>query len=304
VGIAVQAERARRRGGNVEAFLVRRFLILFAVGAFHMVLICNVDILCMYAVCGLAIILFLRLPAAGLAAAGLAALYLPSILRGWPHLPGEAAMRAHATLATQVYAHGSFFELVQFRWQETVQYTLPLVVLVAQTSLGLMLVGAALWRSGIIRQPERYRRILWTFCAVAGTLGLINTTAALRGARVPWTVAAFGSNVPLALAYAAALLAWRRSKRIAPLAAPFIAMGRMALTNYLMQSIVFAIVFYGFGFGLFGRLDPRTALALGIVFYAAQLRFSIWWLARYRFGPFEWLWRSLTYGRRQPMRVE
>jgi hypothetical protein len=75
----------------------------------------------------------------------------------------------------------------------------------------------------------------------------------------------------------------------------------MALTNYLMQSIVLALFFYGYGFQLFGRLDPMTAATMGVAFYAAQLLFSVWWLKRYRFGPFEWVWRSMTYGARQPV---
>ena len=77
----------------------------------------------------------------------------------------------------------------------------------------------------------------------------------------------------------------------------------MALTNYLTQSLVFALLFYGYGFRLFGRLDPKTTAAFGVAFYGGQLWFSVWWLKHYCFGPFEWLWRSMTYGRRQPMRV-
>jgi uncharacterized protein len=76
----------------------------------------------------------------------------------------------------------------------------------------------------------------------------------------------------------------------------------MALTHYLMQSFVFAVIFYGYGFGLFGKLAPAPVALFGIAFYLGQLALSVWWLERYRFGPFEWLWRSLTYGRSQPMR--
>ena len=99
----------------------------------------------------------------------------------------------------------------------------------------------------------------------------------------------------LAFAYAAAALLWIRR---APLLA---AAGRMALTNYLTESIVFSIVFYGYGFGMFGRSGSVPVFVWGTAFYIAQLLFSRWWLERFRFGPFEWAWRSLTYGRRQPM---
>jgi uncharacterized protein len=116
------------------------------------------------------------------------------------------------------------------------------------------------------------------------------------------TFAVLGSDVLLAFTYASGLLLWRRSARAMAFTAPMTAAGRKALTNYLMQSLVFALLFYGYGFGLFGRLDPTTAALIGVAFYAGQLRFSKWWLNQYLFGPFEWLWRSLTYGRRQPMR--
>ena len=70
--------------------------------------------------------------------------------------------------------------------------------------------------------------------------------------------------------------------------------------NYLTQSVIFSALFYGFGFGLFGRLGSAVAALLGLVVFAAQLAASDWWLERFRFGPTEWLWRSLTYGRWQP----
>ena len=78
------------------------------------------------------------------------------------------------------------------------------------------------------------------------------------------------------------------------------ALGQMALTNYLMQSVVLSFVFYGFGLGLFGKLDSMRGLAIVIALYGAQMVFSVYWLKRFRFGPCEWLWRSLTYGQWQP----
>jgi uncharacterized protein len=79
-------------------------------------------------------------------------------------------------------------------------------------------------------------------------------------------------------------------------------MGRMALTNYLMQSIVLGWVFYGYGFGLFGQIGPAAAATIGVAIYVMQVYLSRLYLQRIRFGPFEWLWRSLSYGVRQPMR--
>jgi len=78
--------------------------------------------------------------------------------------------------------------------------------------------------------------------------------------------------------------------------------GRMALTNYLSQTVLGLLVYYGFGLGLIGKLGPVASIGLPLVLFSAQVAFSHWWLARFRFGPAEWAWRSLTYGKAQPMR--
>jgi len=272
IGVAVQA-------ANGGAFLARRFAILLAFGLAHLTLVSNVDILTLYAVCGFVLIPLLRLPAPVLASVGVAAVFGPTLLP----VPALPDLQAHAAEATRIYSQGSFALMLHFRWHETLRFILPLLIAVAQKTLGLMMVGIAVWRSGVIQNPEPYRRLLWAICAVAATAGLT-----LR------------EHVPLAAAYGTALLAWRRSERAKRWTAPIAAAGRMAFTNYLTQSLVFALVFNGFGW--FGRVSPVAAAAGGIVFYAMQVWWSAWWLARHRFGPFEWIWRSLTYGRRQPWR--
>jgi uncharacterized protein len=78
--------------------------------------------------------------------------------------------------------------------------------------------------------------------------------------------------------------------------------GRMAFSNYIMQSVVLGLIFYGYGLGYFGRMDVWTCLAIVVLMFAAQVAFSRWWLDRFHFGPIEWLWRTLTYGQRQPLK--
>jgi uncharacterized membrane protein YeiB len=105
----------------------------------------------------------------------------------------------------------------------------------------------------------------------------------------------------LALAYISGLLLWLNPRRTSHLPG-FAAIGQMALTNYVLQSIVLGCIFYGYGFGLFGRIGSAAAAGFGLAIYGAQLQLSRFWLRRFRFGPFEWLWRSLTYWKAQPMR--
>jgi len=89
----------------------------------------------------------------------------------------------------------------------------------------------------------------------------------------------------------------RWQKRLARLAP----VGRMALTNYLTHSVVYLLLFTGAGFGLLGKVGPAICVALSITIFWAQVVVSGWWLRRYRFGPAEWVWRTLTYGSAQPM---
>lgn len=76
----------------------------------------------------------------------------------------------------------------------------------------------------------------------------------------------------------------------------------MALTNYVLQSVFYFLVMDGFGLGLIGRIGQTADLGLALAVVSAQIVFSVWWLTRYRFGPLEWLWRSVTYGSWQTLR--
>jgi uncharacterized protein len=109
--------------------------------------------------------------------------------------------------------------------------------------------------------------------------------------------------IAMAAFYLSALaLLWRKPawrNRLAHLGP----VGRMALTNYLGHSLFYLGLFYGFGLTLLGRVGSTVCLALSVAIFAAQIAFSSWWLRRFRYGPAEWLWRSLTYGTRQPMRL-
>jgi uncharacterized protein len=255
-------------------------------------------------VCGLLLLPFLRLPAGALALAGAGAIALTSVLPLGLLWPTEEFLRAHAARATHVYAEGGFAEVTAFRWREAGQLIAPLLVTALPRTFGLMLLGVAAWRSGVVREPGRHRRLLGAIALVGGAVGgtatglLVLAASSGRPVALPSELLEPCSSVPLALAYAAGLFLWLTPSR----AAPFAPAGQMALTNYLAQSLVLGFVFYGYGLGLFGRLGPAPALLIGLALYAAQLAFSRAWLRRYRFGPAEWLWRSLTYGRRQPMR--
>jgi uncharacterized protein len=309
VGAAIQVERAKARGIDVTRFLLRRFLALLLLGLAHALLLWNGDILTLYAVCGL--LLTVPLSASSqrtLWLVGLTAIALPSLVPLPIAWPSREAMRVQAAAAATVYSQGGFVEILVFRWHEAVRFILPLLESSLPRTAGLMLWGAAAWRSGVLRDPQNHRRLLQTIVYAGGSIGGVVTALQVvvqsgTGFRLvlPGWVADFFGIIPLAFAYAATLLLWstRPQERAAGLLA---AAGRMAFTNYIVESIVFGFLFYGYGFGLFGRLGSAVAALIGIALYVAQLYLSRWWLERFHFGPLEWLWRSMTYGRRQPMR--
>ena len=124
----------------------------------------------------------------------------------------------------------------------------------------------------------------------------------LRAVLIAWVVGMLGGvSLSIFLVAALTLLAQRAAWRehLGGLAA----VGRMALSNYLLQSLVFTLIFYGYGLGVYGQAGPFLTLLLSLLFFRLQIWMSNWWLARFRFGPAEWLWRCMTYGKLQPLRV-
>ncbi len=125
--------------------------------------------------------------------------------------------------------------------------------------------------------------------------GGLNTLAVVR-------LVLYALNRPILCAFymgVVVLLAQRPVWRTAM--APLASVGRMALTNYLMQSVIATTLFYGYAFGLFYRIGPAVGVLIAFAIYAVQVTYSAWWMARFRFGPMEWLWRTLTYGKAPAM---
>lgn len=291
VGLAIQFDRLSDSPDRL-ILLVRRLAVLLAIGIVHLFLIWNGDILVEYAIAGFLVLPLLFAPRwLVLAAACLALLLFLTLplLHAVP-FPTDAWMRAHIAEADRIYGHGSFLEILAFRTRE-VPAVFPLHVLIFPRTVTLFLLGMLAWRSGILALPERHRGLLLALASSGSFLGAGLTMAE------HWRI----GGVVLAMGYAAAVFlcaSFSVGLRMLAWAAP---VGRMAFTNYLVQSLVLGWIFYGYGFGLFGRLSVAFALAIGIGLYAAQVAFSAWWLSRYRYGPVEWLWRSLMYGKRQPM---
>jgi uncharacterized protein len=308
VGIAIQVERAATRNINVRYFLLRRLAWLFVLGTAHLFLVWNGDILTLYAICGLLLLPLIGLRSPVLLLLGAALIVLPEFVSFGSRLPSGPAAMAVIAQTRQVYGNQGFLAILKFRWHESWSLIVPLLIMVLSRTTGLMYCGVAAWRSGILRAPERHRGKLVAGLAVGAAIGgaiTANDVWAASSGNAPWPALQnthLDASILVATAYVCGLLLWLNPRRISLLPG-FAAIGRMALTNYLLQSIVLGCIFYGYGFGLLGRIGSAVAASIGMAIYSAQVQLSRLWLRYFRFGPFEWLWRSLAYGRRQPMRL-
>jgi uncharacterized protein len=303
VGLAIQFEHLSASPRRA-LLLFRRLIVLLTFGLIHLCLIWNGDILTEYALAGLIVLPFLYGPRWLLAggAATFVAVYLA--MQVWPPaglFPSFGSIQRDVQEANQIYATGSFGEVLAFRLRE-IPLFVPLHIYVFPRTLGLFLFGAFVWRSGALRKPHQ----VLLFSTATGCIGLgaflvlPGSSGALAAMGIGKLATPLGTIV-LALGYGALILAIDNlagGKVLLGWAAP---LGRMAFTNYLAQSLIFGWIFYGYGLGLFGSIGAAKALAIGLAVYIAQVFFSAWWLGRYRYGPVEWLWRTLMYGTLQPM---
>ena len=209
------------------------------------------------------------------------------------------------------YEHGSYVDVVRHRVGNLGgPLFFPPVWLLF---LSLFLIGAYVGRHRFIERAEELRRGFKRLCLYGFAIGIplsvwfVWAKLMLAEERYPWweftvtsTKTLSGLAMGLGIIAAVTLAMLTRAKRWLQVLAP---VGRMALSNYLLQSVIGTFLFYGYGLGLMGRLTPFGQLGLCVVILAGQTALSHWWLNRYRFGPVEWLWRSATYFKRQPMRV-
>lgn len=334
LGFMIQMMRAEAKGRRFVPVYLRRSLVLFTFGVLHGVFFWVGDILAAYAVLGVALLLFRKMRPRGLLIWAVVLLSLTTLLMAGLTLlldfgrqdPAAAAQidamfaERRATIlqeverASAIYATGNFIEITAQRAPEFFEMWLTSIFIFPNV-FAMFLIGAYFAKRGILADLERHRGLLRRLCLWGFGLGLpLNAVYAtlfmsqgLSRMEPSWPlVAAIGSQAAgaplLALGYASGLaLLWQRPRwqtRLRLLAPP----GRMALTNYLLQSLIATLIFYGYGLGLFGRMGTAVGVVITALIYAFNIALSHWWMRRYRFGPVEWLWRTLTYGQPQPMR--
>ncbi|MFV0623507.1 DUF418 domain-containing protein [Sphingomonas sp. ac-8] len=329
-------DRAVAKGESPARVHLARMAWLFVLGITHLLLLWWGDILNQYAVIGAIAYTMRNAGAKTMLTVGLLLVGLECVLLGFMPLaviamqagihdtdPARAADNARALrdtidamgvpsaahLGEELALHrGSWSGLVAHRWSELGQ-SLGTTLFVGAETLGYMLFGMAGLRSGMLTGAwprARYRRWLLLgfgigipayaalgWWMVARQFDLLVVASAAMALAAPF-------RLPMILGWACLILLLARPG--GALTARIAAAGRMAFTNYLGTSIVMTTLFYGYGFGWYGSLSRAALYPIVLAMWAAMLLWSHAWLARFRYGPFEWLWRSLARLRPQPMR--
>lgn len=314
VGFAIQMDRALARGLGVK-FYIRRMFVLLMIGLAHSFLLWWGDILVTYAVCGMLLVLFRRrtqktiLVWAHILYWFLLVLFLGFYVAALLGVEMPQEPKPDLAKVLQIYAHGSvqdIFFMRAFEWGEANSF----FILVLTNVLALHLFGLYLWRQGYLQRPAesldwwRKAQRIGLLVGIVGNGVIVAMDWIFRPPEMPPTLPSVVMlsihwvAVPaLSLGYSATVVLLWQSPVWQERLMPFSYVGRMALTNYLMQSLICTTIFYSYGLGLYGRVGPLIDLFLAIVIYSLQVPFSKWWLNGHRFGPMEWVWRRLTYGR-------
>ncbi len=331
----IRAEEAKR------TFILRylwRTLILFFIGAIHMVFISGFDILHYYAMLAVLLLFFRRWRPSliiALAAAFLVFSMSPRVPEGhvWTRINPEqvevermgrqlstATAQANPPAwcqmipdLTDAYRGDVCREAAEFRTRLTEKAATVQWWKGAGDVLCMFLLGLYAGRRRILRDTAQHTRFFIWVAGVGLVFGLAGNALSVfgefftgRGIALPkvldgWRVAYLVGNIGLALFYLSSITLLFTHRRLArQVLAPLAHVGRMGLTNYLMQSVMFAMVL-GRGFGI--RVEGWYALLLLNSFFVVQILYSYWWFRYFQFGPVEWAWRSLTWFRIQPMRI-
>ena len=325
-GVILMTSRAEAKGERPLWVHYRRTFLLALFGILHGWLIWFGDILFVYALSGLWIVLLRRLRPRSLVIAGLLVLAIGSGLSlmggtSAQYWPPEAIEEMRAQ---QWHPSPEIFEaeLAAYRggWLEQMGHRIPVAIMMETfvalfwglwRAGGVMLLGMALFKWDVLtgrRSEIFYHRMI----VVGLVFGLpIVAYGAFRNFDAGWAFPYsffigsqynYWGSLLVAGGWIGAVMLLCKGGRLPGLQARLAAVGRMAFTNYILHSVICTAIFYGHGLGLYGSVDRVGQAGIVLAIWAFQLWASPLWLARFHFGPLEWIWRTLTYGKVPPFR--
>ena len=319
-GICLFADRAEARSGRSAGLHYRRMFYLLVFGLIHAYLLWSGDILVAYALCGSVIFLLRNRSPRALVVSGLVVFAVASVLsigigmttEFIPEKDVAEIVAAWAPDAAKIeaellaYRGGWFAQQAQRVSDTLVMHTMALPTELLWQSAGIMLMGMALYRWHILSAVRNDR----FYCCLALIGFGVGLPVVAAGAW--WNFAAgwnwersmflgsqfnYWGSLTMAFGYVGLVMLAVRRGWFSALQMRLAAAGRMAFTNYIAQTLICTTIFYGHGFGLFGRIDRWQQAIVVIAVWGLQLWWSPLLMRRFRYGPLEWSWRALTYWR-------
>ncbi|MBT8403087.1 MAG: DUF418 domain-containing protein [Gemmatimonadetes bacterium] len=324
-GVVLMAERREARGARAGGLHLKRMFWLLVFGLVHAYALWYGDILVWYALTGTLVYVFRRRRPRTLIALALLSWIVGSGVMAAAGLsvsqwPPEDVAEAVADMDPPREALEAEVATYRGGWLRQNEHRVP-QSLSMHTEVypvwglwrvgGLMLFGMALFKLGVFSALAR-ARTYGAMIAAGLLVGIpLISLGMARNAATDWAAPDFfflGSlynywgSIPVALGWVGVVMLICQSGALSGLTARLAAVGRMAFTNYIAQTVICTTLFYGHGLGLFGSIDRVGQGAIVVAIWTLLIVASPWWLSRYQAGPLEWLWRSLVYGRRQPFR--
>jgi uncharacterized protein len=319
IGFVIFIDRALAKGANANRLFTRRLLMLLGLGLIHGLFLWWGDILLTYAICGFLLILFVRVAAKTLliwagslffvfilinASFALLGFVIDTYSESFVYDLRQTVIDAGYTNFNQSFTHYADGTLIDIMIQRIVDWSQMISNLFVAPFmiLPIFLLGMYAYRSGMLQRMQSDSSYLIRVTLISFVIGSLFTVIKEFAASMMvagWvdlfavisSSAAIFADLGLAVFYASVLLYLSRFRLVAGLKWT----GRMALTNYLMQSLICCILFYNVGFGLYGKLGPLALLLVSIGIFIFQVIFSYLWLRKFAYGPLEWLWRKWTY---------
>lgn len=326
LGFFIFMERTLARGMELVPLYRRRLLALLAFGFIHLFLIWSGDILFTYALVGFILLRFrekslesLKKWIVGLFITAFVLTGSFNLLSGFGELMAgegyEAMMQQMLDGAILVYRYGSFGQLVAFRAVNELPYVVISLFVWIPAVLAFFLCGLYAGKRGVFKDISGNAAFLKKIRNVGLPVGvLLMLLYFLVETGVIAVPVLFWHSALAMLNYAASLFLFPAYVSLVVLALqgdffkkllyPVAAAGRMALTNYLSQTIICILIFYGFGLGLYANVNAAQGILIALVIYFIQIAWSNLWLKKFRYGPMEWFWRVMTYKKKQPITYE
>ena len=324
-GIVLMADRRRAAGRGGAGVHFRRMGVLLVFGLLHARLLWYGDILYSYAVCGLVVYLFRNWRPRSLVLLGILSICVSPalmLLCQWslPHwkaaevekFVAEFVPPAEAVADEVATYRGGWWDQMDHRWPAAWRFeTFIFLFFVAWRTGGLMLVGMALFKLGVFSA----RRSAGVYSMMIGVGLLVGVPIVAYGVRRQFDVGwdprqslfllgqyNYWGSLMVSAGWVGLVVLICRGGLLPTIRQRLAAMGRLAFTHYLLQTVICTLIFYGHGLGLFGRVERIGQIGIVVAVSAVQLASSPIWLQRFRMGPAEWLWRSLVYMKAQPLR--